>query len=130
LAGRKKARHNRRKRRPRFLHNRSLPTIRANVRQVLVPVVVTDKKGHYVTGLKASDFQVIEDGTPEKIIAFSTTHDLSIASVDDPSPSPESSSPEPRPTPILRVDTPRRTYVICLDVLHSAFPNLLESVPR
>jgi hypothetical protein len=31
-------------------------TIQASVREVLVPVVVTDKEGHYITDLKASDF--------------------------------------------------------------------------
>ena len=38
-------------------------TIREEVRQVLVPVVVIDKKGHHVTGLQASDFHVSEGGT-------------------------------------------------------------------
>ena len=54
----------------------SQPTvIKADVRQVLVPVVVTDKKGHHVLGLKADDFEVSEDGTPQKIVAFSTSSD-------------------------------------------------------
>src|SRR5207244_10289923 len=30
------------------------PVIRLDVQQVLVPVIVTDKKGHHVTGLHAS----------------------------------------------------------------------------
>src|SRR5215469_8899199 len=44
--------------------------IRVNVRQVLVPVVVTDKKGHSVGGLTPSDFQIAEDGVPQEIVAF------------------------------------------------------------
>jgi len=48
------------------------PPIRAEVREVLVPVIVTDKKGHHVTGLKAADFRIEEDGVPQEITAFST----------------------------------------------------------
>ena len=53
------------------------PVITADVRQVLVPVVVTDKKGHHIRGLKAEDFEVSEDGTPQKILAFSSSSEPS-----------------------------------------------------
>ncbi len=43
-----------------------------DVRQVLVPVVVTDKQGHHVTGLTQTDFKVFEDGVEQKITAFSS----------------------------------------------------------
>jgi len=46
-------------------------TIRANTRLVLVDVVVTDKKGQPVTGLKAEDFTVEENGKKQKIATFS-----------------------------------------------------------
>jgi hypothetical protein len=48
------------------------PVIRVDVRQVLVPVIVTDGKGHHITGLKASDFHILEDGVAQEIAAFST----------------------------------------------------------
>src|ERR1019366_475117 len=41
-------------------------TIRANTRLVLVDVVVTDKKGQPITGLKAEDFTVEENGKKQK----------------------------------------------------------------
>src|SRR5580698_4135381 len=71
----------------------NLPVIRANVRQVLVPVVVTDQKGHYITGLKISDFQVLEDGAPQTIVGFGTSADPSVsteADVSNPTPAPSS----------------------------------------
>lgn len=37
---------------------------------VLVPVVVTDKHGQHVSGLKAEDFEIQEDGKAQKISAF------------------------------------------------------------
>ena len=46
-------------------------TIKVDVRQVLVPVVVTDREGHHVTGLTQADFKVFEDGVEQKIVGFS-----------------------------------------------------------
>ena len=45
-------------------------TIRANTRLVMVDVVVTDKKGQPVTGLKADDFTVEENGKKQKVAVF------------------------------------------------------------
>ncbi len=45
-------------------------TIRANTRLVVVDVVVTDKKGQPVTGLKADDFTLEENGKKQKISVF------------------------------------------------------------
>ncbi len=45
-------------------------TIRANTRLVMVDVVVTDKKGQPVTGLKAEDFTVEENGKKQKVAIF------------------------------------------------------------
>ncbi|MGB9205936.1 MAG: VWA domain-containing protein [Terriglobales bacterium] len=45
-------------------------TIRANTRLVMVDVVVRDKKGQPVTGLKAEDFTVEENGKKQKISVF------------------------------------------------------------
>lgn len=38
---------------------------------VQLPVVVTDDRGRFVSGLKRSDFQVSEDGVPQRISSFS-----------------------------------------------------------
>ena len=45
-------------------------TIRANTRLVMVDVVVTDKKGQPITGLKAEDFTVEENGKKQKVAIF------------------------------------------------------------
>ncbi len=45
-------------------------TIRANARLVLVDVVVTDKKGQPITGLKPEDFTVEENGKKQKVSVF------------------------------------------------------------
>jgi VWFA-related protein len=45
-------------------------TIRANTRLVVVDVVVTDKKGQPITGMKAEDFTIEENGKRQKISTF------------------------------------------------------------
>jgi VWFA-related protein len=46
------------------------PTFRATTRLVLVDVVVTDKQGKTVTGLKPEDFTVQENGKAQKVSVF------------------------------------------------------------
>ncbi|UWZ84193.1 VWA domain-containing protein [Occallatibacter riparius] len=46
------------------------PTFQMSARDVIVDVVVTNDKGEPVKGLKASDFQVLEDGKPQKVDFF------------------------------------------------------------
>lgn len=45
-------------------------TIRANTRLVVVDVVVTDKKGHAVTGLKPENFTIEENGKKQRVATF------------------------------------------------------------
>lgn len=45
--------------------------IRVDSRMVLVPVIVTDRRGATVNGLTASSFTVLEDKTPQAIVSFS-----------------------------------------------------------
>ncbi|HVC48333.1 MAG TPA: VWA domain-containing protein [Terracidiphilus sp.] len=47
-----------------------MTTFRVEVRRVPVDVVVTDKHGNPVTGLKERDFHVREDGKPQRILSF------------------------------------------------------------
>ena len=50
--------------------DKPVPTIKTQVRRVLVDVVVTDAKDAPVTGLKQKDFEVLEDGKPQTIATF------------------------------------------------------------
>ena len=47
------------------------PTFRVEIDYVEVDAVVTDAHGNVVTGLTADDFEVLEDGRPQPITAFS-----------------------------------------------------------
>ncbi|MGA2597827.1 MAG: VWA domain-containing protein [Bryobacteraceae bacterium] len=103
-------------------------TIKVDVRQVLVPVIVTDRDGHHVTGLTRADFRVFEDGVEQKISGFSVENAGTgvLAAATDAAVEPSGASlptpvqpAAPKPAPV------RRTYVICIDSLHSGFANLV-----
>ena len=44
--------------------------IRVRSNEVRLDVVVKDKKGHPIRDLKLSDFEVLEDGVPQKVESF------------------------------------------------------------
>jgi VWFA-related protein len=108
-------------------------TIKVEVRQVLVPVVVRDKEGHHVTGLTQADFRVFEDGVEQKISGFSVEN----AGVPSPPPPAVAASPpaSPQASPQAGAAEPaavtpqqvpvRRTYLICIDALHTEFGHLV-----
>ncbi len=95
----------------------SSTVIRVQVKQVLVPVVVTDRKGHHVTGLKATDFQVFEDGVLQRVLAFRTEQNgaASLFTPELTTGSPSSASAA-EAAPLVR-----RNYLVCLDTLNSSF---------
>ena len=98
-------------------------SIKVEVRQVLVPVVVTDPEGHHVNGLTQDDFTVLEDGVEQKITAFTVEHS---GAPQDPIPQ-GSAAPVPasKPTPAAAAKPrPRRTYMVLIDTLHTSFRNL------
>lgn len=103
-------------------------TIKVDVRQVLVPVIVTDKEGHHVTGLTRADFQVFEDGVEQKISGFSV-EDAGLtapAAMPDMAPATQPAAGQAPPAKTAPKPTPaRRTYLICIDSLHSAFGNMV-----
>lgn len=88
-------------------------TIRVDVQQVLVPVVVTDRNGRHVGGLRASDFRIFEDGVEQKIASFST--DVA-SSVDDIGALSRGAAGAGRGGQ----SGARRTFVICIDTLHAS----------
>ncbi len=85
------------------------PTFPAQIEQVIVDVVVTDKKGNPIRGLKREDMSVTEDGVPQQIASFEAVQ------VPD-----QPSAGAPPPPPRLSVNTAPgerrgRTFVILFD---------------
>ncbi|HEX4486652.1 MAG TPA: hypothetical protein VH088_10320 [Terriglobales bacterium] len=61
--------------------NKSEVTFTSRAELVLVPVLVTDKQGNHINGLKKEDFTVLENGAEQKVVTFdevtSDTHRVS-----------------------------------------------------
>ena len=57
---------------PFSLYAQTLPVFRSDSTVVVVPVTVTDRSGHFVSGLTAADFELSDGGTRREITQFST----------------------------------------------------------
>jgi VWFA-related protein len=94
-----------------------LATFKASTQAVVVDVVVTDAKGHPVRGLPPQDFQLAEDGSPQKISYF---REFSPAHLEPAPTVPRPAKPSPN---IFTNDTPApepgAVTVILLDLLNT-----------
>jgi VWFA-related protein len=103
-------------------------TIKVEVRQVLVPVVVTDAQGHHIAGLTQADFKVFEDGVEQRITSFavesSGAPQEGIPSQVEAAPAVSLASPAAQPQAASRPPNPRRTYLILIDTLHTSLTHL------
>ncbi|HEY4087944.1 MAG TPA: VWA domain-containing protein, partial [Bryobacteraceae bacterium] len=101
---------------------------KVSVDLVQVDAVVTDSQGHHVAGLKPEDFQILEDGKPQKITAFSYAQQNLPPRPVDRKPMPRASAsiePPSVPTHGVRPESVHRTIVLIADDLALA----AEDVP-
>ena len=68
------------------------------VDMVQLNVAVTDEKGNYVTGLRAGDFTVFEDGIPEQIATFGEGNEPTLPLLDIHGDNPSADGTEPHAT--------------------------------
>lgn len=64
-----------------LLEAQDTPTFRTDVRIVMTPVTVTDRSGAIVNGLTPKDFQLLDNGKPQKITEDVAVHPISLAMV-------------------------------------------------
>jgi VWFA-related protein len=92
------------------------------VELVTTDVVVRDNNGQFLSDLKKEDFEVLEDGVPQKIISFSLTHGGRSYNIAAPPPAPVAEGiilPPTRPAN----DAAGRIFIIFVDDLHLDFRN-------
>lgn len=97
------------------------PTFRVEVNYVEVDAVVTDSQGNAVTDLTLDDFEVREDGRPQKVSAFAVVN----LPVERP-PQPIFASAPIEPDVQANTQSEGRIYMIVLDDLHTTFTNTVR----
>src|SRR5687768_11320657 len=91
-------------------------TFRAEVNYVEVDARVLDKQGKFITDLKPEDFQILEDGKPQKVSAFSMVN-IPLERAERPLFASKPIEPDVRNN---MQGADGRIYVIMLDDLHTA----------
>ncbi len=96
--------------------------IKANVNEVLVPVVVRDAQGRAVSNLSKDDFQVFDDGKPQTITGFTIVKRATETSVTNSS----APSPDATDSPAVSQPTspPQRFVVFLFDDYNLTFSDL------
>ena len=98
------------------------PDFTSRVELVTTDVVVRDNTGQFIADLKKDDFEVLEDGVPQKVVSFSLTHGGRSYNIAAPPPAPVAEGillPPARPT----TDAAGRIFFIFVDDLHLDFRN-------
>ncbi len=92
------------------------PTFQVEVNYVEVDVAITDAQGNAVTDLTVDDFEVLEDGEPQEVTAFSIVN-LPIERPERPLFAEVPVEPDVQ----TNTETEGRIYLIVLDDLHTGF---------
>jgi VWFA-related protein len=90
-------------------------TFRAATHQVLIDVVVTDHSGHFLPNLKPADFTILEDGKPQKVVAFA----MHAASLAPPKPAARYTLPPNQYTNYSVADPEKPITIVLMDVLNT-----------
>ncbi|HMG76164.1 MAG TPA: VWA domain-containing protein [Pyrinomonadaceae bacterium] len=103
--------------------------VRITTNLVQIDAAVTDKKGKAVTDLKVEDFEVYEDGRPQKITNFSfvsvgSSTPSAAASPASAAARRQSEPVAPVPTVRLRADQVQRTVALVVDDLGLSFESM------
>ncbi len=86
----------------------------ARAELVLIPTLVTDKKGNHITGLKKEDFTVLENGAEQKIATFEEI-------TSDPHRMSRPKNPEEFGNTLANESSNRRITLLVLDLINTPF---------
>jgi VWFA-related protein len=111
--------------------NPSNLTFKARTQIVVEDVVVTDRKGHPVDGLRKEDFQIFEEGKPQTIVSFEEHKGVSEHGLPPLPPNIFSNYPKPKPSDsvnVLLLDS-LNTPLSDQSKVHLQLVSFLKSIP-
>src|SRR5215204_6230833 len=101
--------------------------VKISTNLVQIDAVVTGGDGRQVTGLDASDFEILEDGRPQQITNFSYVSLAGLAPTAPPAPSKRKERDYiPPPPAALRPEQVRRTIALVVDDLGLSFESTVH----
>jgi hypothetical protein len=98
--------------------------VRISVTLVQVDAVVTDDKGRQVTDLKPEDFQILEDGRPQRITNFSYISNVGAPAQPGADAGRADKLAPPFPSRSLRPEEVKRTMALVVDDLSMSFETI------
>ena len=96
--------------------------VRLSTTLVQIDAVVTDKKGRHISNLKVEDFEILEDGRPQKITHFNYVTDKPDSA--KPAASENRSGTTPSPANAGQVSQSARMIALVVDDIGLTFENL------
>lgn len=120
---------------------REKPLVRVNVDMVQMDVVVTDAKGNHISDLKPEEFEILENGKPQRITNFSFLPGARVGTITNPTPTAVAGKWVPAPTTPLALariaaGEASRTIAVVVDdlgigeqsfaALHAALENFVD----
>jgi VWFA-related protein len=101
------------------------PVIKANVNEVLVPVVVRDSRGRAVSSLSKDDFQVFDNGKPQALTGFTIVKRATATAEANASTANPVTATSPA-TPQL-TSSPQRFVIFLFDDFNFSFADLAQA---
>ncbi len=112
-----------------FVSAQQQQTFRTSTLLVEVDTIVTDSKGQFVAGLTPDDFEVLEEGKPQKIERMYVVTGGTVSTV-PPQPTPAATGEPPEAPPPVPPAAPQRVFVLLFDQEHlqeGAFKRLKDA---
>jgi VWFA-related protein len=101
--------------------------IRVGVEEVRLDAVVVDKKGHQITDLTADDFEIYQDGQPQKITYSTYIAEHKPQAAQEGVSAHDSQKEQPVVTAPLSKEEVHRTILFLIDDLSMGMPNLANT---
>jgi VWFA-related protein len=101
--------------------------IRIGVEEVRLDAVVLDRKGNQVTNLTVDDFEIRQDGVPQKLTSATYVNEYQVQPKSQPGAARDSKLQPPAPALMLTSKDVRRTFVFVVENIEMDFSQIYDA---